>query len=84
MVYYKDGEETATEDAAAAPFPNLKEVALRGLPKLKRVSDERRALVFPALESMEVEKCAKLRKLNLIAEKLREIKCERSWWDQLE
>ncbi|CAL9165384.1 unnamed protein product [Musa hybrid cultivar] len=88
LIYHKEDEETedgrASGGVAVVPFPNLTEIALRGLPELKRVSEERKMLVFPSLESMEVAECPKLKKLTLVAEKLREIKCQRSWWDQLE
>ncbi|RWV82846.1 hypothetical protein GW17_00055615 [Ensete ventricosum] len=89
LIYYHKGDEEAEDGKASGgvaivPFPNLTEIALRGLPELKRVSEERKMLVFPSLESMEVAECPKLRKLTLVAEKLREIKCQRSWWDQLE
>ncbi|RZR79311.1 hypothetical protein BHM03_00005015 [Ensete ventricosum] len=89
LIYYHKGDEEAEDGKASGgvaivPFPNLTEIALRGLPELKRVSEERKMLAFPSLESMEVAECPKLRKLTLVAEKLREIKCQRSWWDQLE
>ncbi|WOL11242.1 disease resistance protein RPS2-like [Canna indica] len=88
LIYYKDDDDESVEDnrysRGVTPFPNLKEIALRGLSELKRVSDERRVLVFPSLESIEVVDCPKLKKIRLAAGKLREIRCHRSWWDQLE
>ncbi|XP_042433067.1 probable disease resistance protein At5g63020 isoform X1 [Zingiber officinale] len=86
LIWYKDDDDSDAENRGrrgVSPFPNLKQIAFRGLPKLKRVSDERQ-LVFPLLESIEVAECPQLKKLNLVAEKLREIRCHRSWWDQLE
>ncbi|CAL9125815.1 unnamed protein product [Musa acuminata var. zebrina] len=65
-------------------FPNLKRIMLRRLPAMKSLSDGNVVYAFPKLETMEVQGCPMLKKLALVAKEMKEIKCERTWWDQLD
>ncbi|WOL00403.1 hypothetical protein Cni_G09116 [Canna indica] len=66
-------------------FPNLKVIVLGQLPRLRSLApSDRRKLAFPSLETIEVEACLNLRKLELVAPKLKAVKCKLSWWQQLE
>ncbi|KAG6475306.1 hypothetical protein ZIOFF_064524 [Zingiber officinale] len=72
-----DGEEIAI-------FPALKRIVLKRLPKFESFSDESRTLTFSSLESIEIEECPKLTRINLCCGKLKSVRSERAWWDELE
>ncbi|KAF7843315.1 putative disease resistance protein [Senna tora] len=66
-------------------FSRLVELKMHHLPKLKAI--HKTPLSFPSLRSIVIERCPKLNKLPLdssSANKLKEIKGYRRWWDNLE
>ncbi|KAH7652062.1 P-loop containing nucleoside triphosphate hydrolase protein [Dioscorea alata] len=65
-------------------FPNLKVIELINLPMLKTLSTGMTMLSFPSLETLDVRLCPMFKKLEMKAEKLKEIRGEKSWWDKLE
>ncbi|XP_072950994.1 disease resistance protein RPS2-like [Typha angustifolia] len=77
-------EEQQQECRMITAFPNLKWLNLHGLPNFKSLSRQRTLLAFPSLETINVVECPMLKTLKLSAEKLKEIKGARGWWDGLE
>ncbi|KAG6538878.1 hypothetical protein ZIOFF_004030 [Zingiber officinale] len=78
-----EGEANGSGETVITIFPDLHTMVLRRLPELKSLSDGERILNFPSLKTIKVEDCPKLTKLMLVADGLKEIECERSWWEQL-
>ncbi|XP_042454437.1 disease resistance protein RPS2-like isoform X2 [Zingiber officinale] len=78
-----EGEANGGGETVITIFPDLHTMVLRRLPELKSLSDGERILNFPSLKTIKVEDCPKLMKLTLVADGLKEIECERSWWEQL-
>ncbi|XP_042419538.1 disease resistance protein RPS2-like [Zingiber officinale] len=78
-----EGEANGSGETVITIFPDLHTMVLRRLPKLKSLSDGERILNFPSLKTIKVEDCPKLTKLKLVADGLKEVECERSWWEQL-
>ncbi|KAG6534557.1 disease resistance protein RPS2-like [Zingiber officinale] len=78
-----EGEANGSGETVITIFPDLHTMVLRRLPELKSLSDGERILNFPSLRTIKVEDCPKLTKLMLVADGLKEIECERSWWEQL-
>ncbi|KAG6538886.1 hypothetical protein ZIOFF_004038 [Zingiber officinale] len=78
-----EGEANGSGETVITIFPDLHTMVLRRLPELKSLSDGERILIFPSLKTIKVEDCPKLTKLMLVADGLKEIECERSWWEQL-
>ncbi|KAJ0985604.1 hypothetical protein J5N97_003960 [Dioscorea zingiberensis] len=86
LIYLGD-EVTEEEEASAAlidAFPNLKEICLVYLPKLKSLTEGRIMLAFPSLEILQVHSCTNFKKLELKAENLKEIQGKKQWWNELE
>ncbi|WOL00405.1 disease resistance protein RPS2-like [Canna indica] len=65
-------------------FPNLKRIVLRRLPKLTSLSAGKLMLAFPLLTTIKVESCPKLKKLVMVAKKMKVVNCKKSWWKQLD
>ncbi|XP_042419507.1 disease resistance protein RPS2-like [Zingiber officinale] len=78
-----EGEANGSGETIITIFPYLQIMVLRQLPELKSLSDGQRILNFPSLKTIKVEDCPKLTKLTLVADGLKEIECERLWWEQL-
>ncbi|OAY70474.1 Disease resistance protein RPS2 [Ananas comosus] len=78
-----DGEADGEEPRVVAAFPALKELHLNRLPNFKSFSDGRTLLAFPALEKLTIVECPKLKKIELDARELQEIRCSLEWWDGL-
>ncbi|XP_072964290.1 disease resistance protein RPS2-like [Typha angustifolia] len=86
LLHYEDDSTTHHEEGSrpvVTAFPNLEFLKVESLPKLKSLSDGW-ILSFPTLKTIVVYQCPELNKLTLVTEKLREFKCNKSWWDQLE
>jgi len=81
-------DEEEEQDRTAVAFPTLKILNLFNLPKLSHICGPQYRL--PALQQLEVWGCPKLKKFpfpsnnNVISSKLKEIKCEKEWWEGLE
>ena len=81
-------DEEEEQDRTAVAFPTLKILKLIDLPNLTRICGPQYGL--PALEQLRVRGCPKLKKLpfpsnnNGISSKLKEIKCDKQWWEGLE
>ncbi|KAL6314199.1 hypothetical protein AAG906_011947 [Vitis piasezkii] len=81
MFIYSSGQTSKSYPVA----PNLREIYLSSLPKLKTLS--RQEETWQHLEHIYVKKCRNLKKLPLneqSANTLKEIKGEQEWWEQLE
>lgn len=90
LVYFKEDERVAgevvsrQEPLVQTMFPNLKELKLRDLLNMKRISPKHITVDFPNLEKLRVVGCNRLTKLRLVAGSLRELQCAQSWWNTLE
>ncbi|XP_042421684.1 disease resistance protein RPS2-like [Zingiber officinale] len=82
LLKLEDNAANSTETITI--FPRLTKIVLRKLPELESLSDGDRVIAFPSLKTMEVRNCPKLKKLTLVAENLREIQCDKEWWDKLD
>ncbi|KAG6538877.1 hypothetical protein ZIOFF_004029 [Zingiber officinale] len=78
-----EGQGNSSRERVIRIFPHLHTMVIRRLPELKSLSDGEQTLNFPSLKTIAVEDCPKLTMLTLVADGLKEIMCERSWWDQL-
>ncbi|KAG6534541.1 hypothetical protein ZIOFF_008444 [Zingiber officinale] len=78
-----EGQGNGSGERVITIFPHLHTMVIRRLPELKSLSDGEQTLNFPSLKTIAVEDCPKLTMLTLVADGLKEIMCERSWWDQL-
>ncbi|XP_019072564.1 disease resistance protein At4g27190-like [Vitis vinifera] len=81
MFIYSSGQTSKSYPVA----PNLREIYLSSLPKLKTLS--RQEETWQHLEYIYVEECKSLKKLPLneqSANTLKEIRGEEEWWKQLE
>ncbi|XP_039117475.1 disease resistance protein RPS2-like [Dioscorea cayenensis subsp. rotundata] len=90
LVQHDEVRTDEEDDDAQGPvavidaFPNLKVIQLIGLSMLKTLSTGMTMLSFPSLETLTVSLCTNFNKLEMKAEKLKEIRGEKSWWDKLE
>ncbi|WCJ41258.1 Disease resistance protein At4g27190 [Euphorbia peplus] len=74
------------ENNPSTTLPRLKSLELINLPKIDNICHNL-TLKWNALQAIEVYKCPKLQSFSLIlknADSLRLIKCENSWWNQLD
>ncbi|CAD6271024.1 unnamed protein product [Miscanthus lutarioriparius] len=90
LVYFSEDIRMAGEGASSQQpiiktiFPNLKELELENLARMRSISPENITMDFPHLEKLKVVRCDKLKKLKLVAGSLRELQCAQWWWNALE
>ncbi|PKA64521.1 Disease resistance protein RPS2 [Apostasia shenzhenica] len=79
-------ESVIAEEEDDEAFPKLREMILDELPSLTKIASH--PLSFPALESLQVSGCPKLKKLPFGPEikggKLKKIQGEKMWWECLQ